>query len=71
MKVDEINKELAGLSVTDLKTKVDAWRHELFSLSINAKTSHVKDYSQFYKLRKNIARAMTYLRQHELNQTAQ
>ena len=33
------------------------------ALRLNSSTSHVKDYSQFKKARKNIARILTYLRQ--------
>ena len=33
------------------------------ALRLNSSTSHVKDYSQFKKGRKNIARILTYLRQ--------
>lgn len=65
MKLDEIKDELKQLDMDALKAKIDTWRQELFSLRINASTSHVKDYSQFKKLRKNIARALTYVRQQE------
>lgn len=63
MKIDEIKKELAGLSAESLQEKADTWRQELLRLRISAKTSHVKDYSEFKKLKKNIARAMTYMSQ--------
>ena len=65
MKVVEIKNELQQLSIDDLVAKVDVLRRELFSLRLNSATAHVKDYSQFKKLRKHIARGetrLTYLR---------
>lgn len=59
MKVDEIKNELQQLSIDELVSKVDVLRRELFTLKLNAATAHVKDYSQFKKLRKDIARALT------------
>jgi ribosomal protein L29 len=61
MKMTDTNKELVGLNLTELKTKVIEWRRQLLSLRLNAATSHVKDHSQFNKLRKNIARGLTFL----------
>lgn len=62
MKKTAINKELAELNATELKTRVIEWRRQLLSLRLNAATSHVKDFSQFEKLRKNIARGLTHLK---------
>lgn len=57
-----IEKEkLAGLGEKELVEKVSEFKRELFGLRLNVVTSHVKDYSQFKKLRKNVARALTYL----------
>ena len=53
------------LNVEELRKKADSLRHELFSLRLNSVTAHAKDYSQFKKLRGNIARTLTYLRQKE------
>lgn len=61
MKKTDINKELIELGAIELKAKVVEWRRQLLSLRLNAATSHVKDFSQFNKLRKNIARGLTYL----------
>lgn len=63
MKNQEIKKELAGLKPDALQERATELRRALFSTRINASTTHVKDYSQFKKMRKNIARALTYLRQ--------
>jgi ribosomal protein L29 len=63
MKVTKFKEELKKMSAQDLKEKLDAMRRELFGLRLNSSTAHVKDYSQFNKLKKNIARAACYLRQ--------
>ena len=62
MKRKEQKEEFKGLNGQELKAKVEALRQELFSYRLNAATAHIKDYSHFKKLRKNIARGMTYLR---------
>ena len=63
MKVTKFKDEIKQLGVKDLIIKLDALRRDQFSLRLNSSTSHVKDYSQFEKNRKNIARILTYLRQ--------
>ena len=55
--------ELGQLGIQELIVKVHEYGKELFALRLNAATSHVKDNSQFKKTRKNLARALTYLRQ--------
>ena len=62
MKVSKINEELKQLNLQELLTKLDGYRREEFTLRLNSSTSHVKDYSQFAKLRHNIARVLTSLR---------
>ena len=61
--MNKIKEELKQLNQQELLIRVDALRREFFSLSLNAKTAHVKDHSQFQKVRKNLARALTYLHQ--------
>ena len=63
MKIRDIKKELKNLNTDDLMVKEMTFRQELFSYNLNMATGHIKDYSQFKKLRKNIARAQTYRRQ--------
>jgi ribosomal protein L29 len=63
MKIDKMKNELAHMSEGDLKEKLESFRRELFSLKLNASTAHIKDYSSFKKLRKDIARGLTALRQ--------
>ena len=59
--MNDVRKELTHLNVHDLQEKLDGLRKELFGLRINASTAHIKDYSQFKKLRRNIARVQTFL----------
>ncbi|MBN1549733.1 50S ribosomal protein L29 [Candidatus Babeliales bacterium] len=61
--MNQVKQELHNSSVQELREKVEGYRRELFSLQLNATTAHVKDYSQFSKLKKNLARALTYLSQ--------
>jgi len=63
MKTNKMKDEFKQLEPKELMLKLDAVRRDLFSLRLNSSTSHVKDYSQFKKGRKNIARILTYLRQ--------
>lgn len=57
------NQELKALAPQELIVKIDALRRELFSLRLHGATSPVKDNTQFRKLRKDIARALTCLRE--------
>ena len=66
---NKATEELKTLQQEELKGKVEEWRRELFGLRLNATTAHVKDYSQFKKLRKNIARGLTLLGQKESEET--
>ncbi len=64
-----MNKEKSILKSSDaqkLMEKVVEYRTNLFKLRLASTTGHVKDYSQFKKLRVNLARALTYLHQAEL-----
>ena len=57
--MNKMSKELQNLSMSELQDKADSLRRELFSLKLQVRTSHVKDNSQFKKLRKGIARVLT------------
>lgn len=63
MKITALKDTLKQLEIKDLALKLDSLRREYFTLRLNSSTSHVKDYSQFKKSRKNIARTLTALRQ--------
>lgn len=58
----EFKNEIKQLSADELRQRIDDLRRELFGIRLNSVTSHIKDYSQVGKLRKNVARAMTELR---------
>ncbi len=63
MKTRNLKEELKQDNEQALVAKLDTARRELFRMKINVATAHVKDYSQFKKSRRNIARILTYLRQ--------
>lgn len=63
MKDIKLKQELQKLDAAQLQEKVSQFKRELFNLKLNASTAHVKDYSQYKKLRQSIARASTYLQQ--------
>lgn len=63
MKVTKAKEELQQMNAMQLQEKLDGLRRSLFSLRLSALTSHVKDNSQFKKLRADIARVMTYINQ--------
>lgn len=67
MKEQKERESLKELTLDELKVKVESLRKELFSLHLNSSTTHIKDYSQFSKLRKSVSRALTYLNQQKLN----
>jgi len=63
MKIAKEREQLKGLSGKELGEKVDFYKRELFGIRLNSMTAHVKDYSQFKKLKKSVARTLTYLNQ--------
>lgn len=65
--MNKIKNELKMLSIEDLVERVDGLRRELFSLRLHSATEAVKDKTQFKRLRKNIARGLTYLEQKASN----
>jgi large subunit ribosomal protein L29 len=62
MKVDKFKQELEHMGTVELQDKLEGIRRELFSLRLNASTAHIKDYSLFKKLRRDVARILTFLR---------
>jgi len=63
MKNAKEKDQIKAMDVKELQKKIEDTRKELFSIRLNAATTHIKDYSQFKKLRKSIARALTCLTQ--------
>lgn len=66
MKINKFKEEINQMTSEQLQEKLEQLRRDLFSLRLNVLTTHVKDYSQFPKLRQNIARVLTALRQKEM-----
>ena len=63
MKTTELRNMMHKADALELQKKLNDFRRELLGLTLNTSTTHVKDYSQFKKLRANIARILTYMRQ--------
>ena len=59
MKLEKERENLRSMDDQELSKRISSLRRELFNLRLNASTAHVKDYSQFGKLRRQIARALT------------
>ena len=62
MKITKLKEELRKANVEQLRETLEQFRKQLFTLRINSSTTHVKDYSQFQKLRRGIARVLTEMR---------
>ena len=58
-------EELKSMSQAELATKVDVLRRELFSVRLHTATRPVKDTATFRKMKKDIARVLTLMRQNE------
>ncbi len=56
-------QEVKAFTPEQLNERVDALRRELFSLRLHAATKPLKDTTRYKKLRRQIARALTYLYQ--------
>ena len=63
MKLSKEKEQLKGMSLKELEKKFNEYKKELFSLRLNSMTAHIKDYSQFKKLKRKVARVLTYLDQ--------
>ena len=59
-----IIQEMRSMSKEQLQQYIEDSRRALFSLRLSAATSHIKDSSQFKKLRRVIARGLTVLTAH-------
>ncbi len=66
MKVTKFKDELKKMDVKQLQEKLDQLRRDLFSLRLNAQTSHVKNHAQFTQLRRDIARVLIFIHQKDL-----
>lgn len=59
MKTNDFKKELQQLSTQQMGEVLDGLQREMFKLKLNASTMHLKDYSLFKKIKRNIARVLT------------
>ena len=53
-------------SVEDLQKKLDGARQDPFGLRLNSATTQVKDYSQYKKLKRQIAQLLTAINSKEM-----
>lgn len=60
-------KNFKNLDLTSLKNEVKSMKKEYLNLKMSVFSGQVKDFSQFKKLRRDIARACTHVRQKEIN----
>ena len=56
-------EEMAQLGVDALQSELNNSRRQLFELRLKKGVVNIEDFSQFKKLRKNIARILTFIRQ--------
>ena len=66
MKVNEVVKELRGLSIDELTSRIKESKKELFDLRLKQSTGALEKPSRIHELRKNIARMNTILREKEM-----
>ena len=59
--MNSIKQDLKSLDEQQLAQKLNEFRQELFKLRLTSVTAPIKDNKQVGKLRKNIARALTFL----------
>ena len=66
MKVNELKKELKGLSTAELVERENELKQELFNLRFQLATGQLEGTARIREVRKQIARIKTALRQEEL-----
>ena len=66
MKVNELKRELKGLSTAELVEKEKELKQELFNLRFQLATGQLEGTARIREVRKQIARIKTALRQEEL-----
>lgn len=71
MKLSKERENIRKISLGDLEKMINSLRRELFDLRLNASTAHVKDYSQFGKLRRKVARVLGELNMRLIEQKMQ
>lgn len=61
--MNKVKDLLKQLDAVQLRAEIDKLQRELFSLKLAVIKSPPKDYKQFRRMQKNIARGLTYLQQ--------
>lgn len=61
--MDDIKNELKKMGEKELQEKVSELRRELFKARLTARSTSLKDTSQLKKLKKSIARGLTFLQE--------
>lgn len=56
-------EDLKKLNNSEIQKELKQLKKELFDLKMNIDSGEVKDFSQFGKIRKNVARCLTFLKQ--------
>lgn len=60
------NENFSNMNVDALQKEAVACKKKLFELRLDASSMQVKDYSQFKKMRKQVARILTEVRKREM-----
>jgi large subunit ribosomal protein L29 len=58
-------KEMREKTMEELNHLLGQWREEIFTLNTQAVTGQTEQYGRLRKLKKDIARALTILKEHE------
>ncbi|MCT0023576.1 50S ribosomal protein L29 [Weissella confusa] len=67
MKIKDLQNEIKGLSQAELVAKEKSYKEELFNLRFQLATGQLENTARLSKVRKQIARIKTVIRQQELN----
>ena len=62
-------QELKNMDLQKLQERLAELRKDSLMLRLNSVTTHIKDYSQFGKIRKDIARVLTLIKQQKMLQS--
>ena len=65
--MSKLKKELKEMTAEQLIEKIEHLKQELFGYRFSSTRMHIKNYSYKGELKKNIARALTYLNQKSYN----
>ena len=68
MKTKELVEELIGLTTAELEERLAQYKEELFNLRFQKATGVLENPAQLRKVRRNIARCKTILREREIQQ---